>query len=253
MQQENSWSDLQRRYYEDRQHTYLQPGQGGLYARKIAQNLSERIGLPTTAHGLEIGCGAGRFTIPLLEHFESLSVIDLSDRQLGLLSGELEREGIDAQRCSLNRGDIDQADQMFPAGHFDFVVGVFVLHHLQDAGQSIQTLAKLVKPGGRAVFLEPNRWNPLFTLQILFLKDISYQEEKMMYRLSAKRLRQFFGDAGLVDVEIDRNGFFPPQILNRFSSALAIEHRLEKSRILNPLLPFQLVRGTQPDRPAASI
>jgi SAM-dependent methyltransferase len=242
----SDWQDAQRRYYEDRKHAYLEPGRGGLYARNLAQKLFDRLGLPRTSHGLEIGCGAGRFTIPLLEHFDSLEVSDLSSRQLGLLGEELARHRIDGNRCTLHRADIDRLDEFLPAGRFDFLIGVFVLHHLHDPTGTVRRLFELVRPGGRIIILEPNRWNPLYTLQILFLRDFSFREEKRLYQLGLHRLRRIVSEAGFADIEAERNGFFPPQLINRFGFALPLERRLEAIRLLNPILPFLMISGTRP-------
>jgi SAM-dependent methyltransferase len=207
----------------------------------------DRLGLPANSHGLELGCGAGRFTIPLLEHFESLEVTDLSSRQLDLLEEELERHRIGSGRCIVHRADMERLDEILPARRFDFLIGVFVLHHLHDPKATVRRLFELVKPGGRIIILEPNRWNPLYTLQILLLPDFSFREERRLYQLGLHRLSRIVSEAGFVDVEAERNGFFPPQVINRFQFALPLERRLEAIRVLNPLLPFLMISGTRPE------
>ena len=59
-------------------------------------------------------------------------------------------------------------------------------------------------------------------------------------------MRRIALDAGFVDIEAERNGFFPPQVLNRFDFALPLERRLEAIGLLNPILPFLMISGTRP-------
>ncbi len=246
VQDKSEWQNAQRRYYDDRKHEYLEPNRGGLYAENLAQKMIDRLSLSEGAVGLEIGCGAGRFTIPILERVDRLDVVDLSIRQLGLLEDELERNQIDRSRCTLHQANIERLDEELPQKQFDFVIGVFVLHHLEDPSDTIRRLLKLVKPGGRMIFLEPNRWNPLYTMQILLLPDFSFREEWRLYQLGLHRLRRIITSAGCVEVEAERNGFFPPQILNRFDFALPLEKRLESIALINPILPFLMISGTRP-------
>jgi len=240
------WQDGQQRYYQEREHKYLEPSRGGLYASNLARKMCDQLDLPRESHGLEIGCGAGRFTIPILEHFDSLEVTDLSTRQLELLADELRRYRIDGSRCVLHKANIERLDEFLPEERFDFLIGVFVLHHLQDPSEAVRRLFKLLRPGGRMIFLEPNRWNLLYTLQILLLPDFSFREERRLYQLGLHRLNRIVSKAGFVDIKAVRNGFFPPQVINRFEFALPLERRLESIRILNPGLPFLMISGTRP-------
>ena len=242
------WQQAQRHYYDKRRHGHLEPQQGGVYAKNLTRKLRDRIGISEQSHGLEIGCGAGRFTIPLLQYFRTLEVADLSTRQLSLLEEELKQQKIDETRCVLHHADVEKLDEVLPQDHFDFVIGVFVLHHLVDPADTVERLSKLVKPGGRLIFLEPNRWNPLFTLQILLLPDFSFAQEKRLYQLGTHRLRRFLSEAGLDEVRSERTGFFPPQVINRCQWALALEQRIEAVRLFNPMLPFLIISGTRPDR-----
>lgn len=240
------WQAAQERYYEERDHKYLEAGRGGLYAANLARKIYHELGLPRQSHGLEIGCGAGRFTVPMLEHFDSLEVTDQSRRQLGLLAEELDRRGIGAERCVAHRANVERLDEFLPEERFDFLVGVFVLHHLHDPMGTFRRLFRLVRRGGRMVFLEPNRWNPLFTLQILLVPDFSFREERRLYSLGSHRLRRIATEAGFVNIRVYRAGFFPPQVINHFRFALPLEQRLESMRILNWGLPFVMISGTRP-------
>ena len=52
-------------------------------------------------------------------------------------------------------------------------------------------------------------------------------------------------EAGLVDLEIERFGFFPPQIYNR-PFGRKLDHAIGSLGLLNPVLPFQMFKGSAP-------
>src|SRR5205807_1094253 len=51
----------------------------------------------------------------------------------------------------------------FPDDSFDLIVGVAILHHL-DLEVALREIRRVLRPGGRAVFLEPLWHNPLLRL-----------------------------------------------------------------------------------------
>jgi hypothetical protein len=95
-------------------------------------------------------------------------------------------------------------------------------------------------------FVEPNRRNPLFLAQVACCADMSWAEEKGMFRLSARRVESAFDAAGLEPAPTRRFGFFPPQVVNRFAAARRLEARLEAARLLRPVLPFLLLGARRP-------
>ena len=129
---------------------------------------------------------------------------------------------------------------------YDFVVGIFLLNHLHDPGRTLARLLRLLRPGGRAAFVEPNRWNPLYALQISLCPDMKWRQEWGLYRLSGRSLSDMLERAGFDDCRVSRFGFFPPQIVNRFPNALRLERSLERARVLRPVLPFLIASGRRP-------
>jgi SAM-dependent methyltransferase len=243
------WYETQRAYYDGRVHRHLQPSEGGVYAENIVAKLWSALGLGAGGHGLEVGCGAGRFTLPLLSRCGSLDAVDLSSRQLGVLGDELKRRGIDETRCRLhqaNIANIEELDRLLGSRQYDFVVGVFILHHLHDPTAALAQLYRLLRPGARAAFLEPNRWNPLFFLQISLCPDMTWRDEWRLFRLGAHQLRTMFADAGLTECRTTRVGFWPPRIVNRFPRAVSFERYIERIGWLAPARAFVVASGARP-------
>src|SRR5262249_24939537 len=154
------------------------------------------MGLDADASGVEVGCGSGRFTVPILARARQVEAVDLSSHQLGLLRQELDRQGGPPERCRLNHVPIHDAAGSLPAASFVFVVGFFILHHLENPEASVASLRRLLRLGGKMGFLEPNRYNPLDPLQLTLCPDMSWREERLLFTLGWTRLRNMFEKAG---------------------------------------------------------
>ena len=98
-------------------------------------------------------------------------------------------------------------------GQFDYVTGFFVLHHFKDHGPLFDRIKKLLKPGAKIGFIEPNPWNPLYYIAPLFYPGITFSGE--YYWMNTKgRLNKVLSETGFSGIEVKKFGFLPPQILN---------------------------------------
>lgn len=115
---------------------------------------------------LEIGCGTGLFTGKIMELSGSKDVIaiDISPELLELA----QKNHPDAV---FKLGDAMNLD--FNDNSFDVVFGSSVLHHL-DMEKTCKEILRVLKPGGRLVFAEPNMINPQIAIQknIPFIKKM---------------------------------------------------------------------------------
>jgi SAM-dependent methyltransferase len=245
---EDRWYERQRRFYEAEPHGHLHADSGGLYADNLVARIWDVLGAGADARGVEIGCGSGRFTLPLLTRCAGLEAVDLSPRQLARLEEALAARGIARDRVVLHEANVEQLGDRLPVGRYDFVVGLFVLHHLHDPVATLAQLVRLLRPGGRLAFLEPNRLNPLFLFQIACCADMHWGAEKGIYRYGASGFEALLARAGATRIGLARAGFFPPQVLNRAPRAIALERWIERRRWIGPLLPFLIVSGERPVR-----
>jgi SAM-dependent methyltransferase len=95
---------------------------------------------------LDMGCGTGRFTIPLAEKVQEVSGLDLSPMMLATARKKLADRGLTAD---LREGDM--AALPFPDASFDVVVSMLALMHIprEDRQQVFHEVARVLKPGGR--------------------------------------------------------------------------------------------------------
>lgn len=104
---------------------------------------------PTAASALDIGCGAGNYTLKLLERLPGLDVT-LVDLSRPMLDRAVERLGRgQVGRITCHQADIRELE--LPHGSFDIVMAAAVLHHLRSDAQWRQVFANVrrsLKPGG---------------------------------------------------------------------------------------------------------
>src|SRR4051812_11632378 len=137
--------------YFGKHHSYLLP-QNNYYTLKVSDALRDRLNLKPGNKILEIGCGAGRFSIPLLDQGFSLTCIDTSAELVEVFKKHLKPH---------HKAHVACKDVYHLEGTFDHIIGFFVLHHFEDHGPLFEKLKALLKPGGKIGFVEPNPFNPL--------------------------------------------------------------------------------------------
>ncbi len=104
---------------------------------------------PNAKRALDVGCGAGNYSLKLLEQFSDLS-FDLVDLSRPMLERATER--LSAKTNGLvtsHQSDIRVLD--LPENSFDIVVAAAVLHHLRDESEwreVFQKFYKILKNGG---------------------------------------------------------------------------------------------------------
>ncbi|MBI3549162.1 MAG: class I SAM-dependent methyltransferase [Elusimicrobia bacterium] len=112
---------------------------------------------------LDYGCGYGALSCHLAKRGAEVSAVDISEESLAVSREWFRRNGVE-DRVELRRASAHELP--YEDGAFDFVVGSCILHHL-DARHSGLELARVLKPGGKAVFVENNAGNPL----LMFFRD----------------------------------------------------------------------------------
>ena len=228
----------QRAYFESRfPHTMIPSATP--YVRRHVDELLSGSGLAAGDAVLEVGCGMGHYTFELADRGLALEGLDLSPGLLDRL-----REHMGDNLVALHCADILDP----PAGllgRFDGVVGLFTLHHLHDLPRSIRSMTRLLRPGGRLAFVEPNPLNPLYYLQIAAIPGMSWRHERGITRMRPSIVLPALRAAGLSDVRLRRYGFLPP-VLSNTRSGWAVEHVLEGIPPLRPVCAFQLFAGRLP-------
>lgn len=228
----------QRAYFASRVKPTMIPRDTPYVHRQIDELLAA-IGHTAPARVLEIGCGMGRYTIPLARRGVAVEGLDLTPELLERL-----RAFDGGANVPLHCADILDAPAALH-GSFDAVIGFFTLHHLHDLGGSFAAVARLLKPGGRVAFLEPNPWNPLYYLQITLSPGMTWQGDKGILKMRRSLIARAMNGANVELTDVKRFGFFPPFLANRRAFA-KVERVIETFPPFKPFLPFQLFVGRRP-------
>lgn len=150
---------------------------------------------------LEFGCGTGSTALIHALHVKHITAVDYAPRMIEIAEQKLAKEKLDnvTFRCS------GLSDPAFQAGNFDAVLGLNVLHLIEDYQSSIGRAYELLKPGG--VFVTSTgciAGKPLYRLLISILHLIG-KAPKVVY-LHREKLKQDMIDAGFTIVErLDQN------------------------------------------------
>jgi 2-polyprenyl-3-methyl-5-hydroxy-6-metoxy-1,4-benzoquinol methylase len=107
---------------------------------------------------LDYGCGSGQLGIYLAMLGAEVSGFDLSPLGIDIAIWAASRYGLS---CSFKAMDAEKLE--YPDPCFDPVVGFGVLHHVIKHRQSAYHLARVLRPGDRAVFHETLWDNPVIT------------------------------------------------------------------------------------------
>jgi len=189
---------------------------------------------------LDVGCGTASYTLPLSEQTEATLVgIDVTPETLQQASrkvpGNVRLAGADAVRLP------------FRDGAFDAVVGNAVLHHLPLA-RAVPELLRVLKPGGRFCFAEPNLVNPhvfvLLRVPALRRRAGVTPDETAFVR---GPLRRTLERLGLEEVDVAPFDFLYPAIPASWIDAVAaLGRRLEATPIVREIAGSLLIRGRKP-------
>jgi SAM-dependent methyltransferase len=150
--------------WDDRPADYAATRDCWLTRRRL-RYMTEIVGaLPQGSRVLELGSGAGEILIALALRHPGLRFVGLDPQEsyVAFASDASRREG--ATNASFRRGTAEEADAAL-AGEsgFDLIVSNDVLHHVESQERTAAAAARVARPGGRWLAIEPN-WRNLYVL-----------------------------------------------------------------------------------------
>jgi SAM-dependent methyltransferase len=189
---------------------------------------------------LELGCGTGLFLERVARSGATLVGVDLSEQLLarararvGGLSN-IRIAGVDAHRLP------------FPRASFDAVYGSSVLHHLDLEAALLET-RRVLKPGGRIAFTEPNLWNPQVAYMYLVgpRQRFGLSPDEMAFTRS--RIRGLLARLGFAEIVVTPFDFLHPALPRAAIGAVArLGRLLEAVPVARSFAGSLLVHATRP-------
>ncbi len=134
------------------------------------QQLVDEIEAP--AHVLELGCGLHSKMWGLLERGVQVTAIDISQVAIDAAIEEYRRRELSGGELRVMNAEALE----FPDDTFDAVTGSGILHHL-DLRRGVAECARVLKPGGRLIAIEPMGHNPAVNLYRRYTPDQRTDDE----------------------------------------------------------------------------
>ncbi len=209
-------------------------------AERRAGLISRAVGLKSGMHVLEIGCGTGLFTEMFARSGARITAVDVSPDLLAC-----------ARARNLPPEQVEFREMRFedwPDGDaFDGILGSSVLHHL-DIEQSIVVMFRLLKPGGRLGFAEPNYLNPQIFAERRFrgcFPNVSPDETAFIRWSVASLLRRH----GFASVRVTPFDFLHPAVSRSLIPAVSYMGRVvEHMPLLREFSGSLLISAAKPTR-----
>ena len=218
-------NEHQRQYYNKAPRRTITHTESPFIQRQIDEVL--RVAdLPDGARVLDAGCGMGRHSVLLAERGYEVEGLELSPHLLELMRRQSRRT------IPTYCADLANPPPALNNG-YDAVVGFFILHHLPDLEAAFAGVARMTRPGGPVVFIEPNPANPLYYVQIGLTPGMKWSAERGILNMRRERIFQAMSSAGLSHPAVSRFGFLPPFLRNR-SFGGAVDRAVEHIKWLEP-------------------
>lgn len=139
---------------------------------------------------LDLGCGLGDASIFFAKKGARVCSIDISSEMINVTKklATLHKVGRHVNAKVMLAEKLD-----FPDSYFDYIYGNGVLHHV-DINKSIKEVSRILKPNGRAFFIEPLPNNPAINLYRVIAKDVRTPTEKPLSPNDIKTISTYFPD-----------------------------------------------------------
>ncbi len=189
---------------------------------------------------LELGCGSGVFLERAVATRASVVAFDLSADLIARARAKVAGRG----RASFCCGNAERLP--FPDRTFDVVFGSSILHHL-DLPAAFAELFRVLRPGGRLVFAEPNLLNPQIALSFCVLprRRSGLSPDEMAF--TRFTCRASLARAGFAEIESEPYDFLHPIVPAALVGCVeALSLRLERIPLLREIAGSQLIRARRP-------
>ena len=198
-------------------------------------------GLGPGQRALEVGCGTGIFLAAAATTGAHIVALDLSADLLVQAQARLDKAG--GVRLSLGN-----AEQMpFRKESFDVAYGSSILHHL-NIDAALTEILRVLRPGGRIVFAEPNILNPQVAVMFhlgLTKKYFGVSPDEMAF--SRFRAARALRTAGFAAIAIKPFDFLHPATPPAAMDAVArIGRVLEAIPLLREIAGSMLITAAKP-------
>ena len=137
---------------------------------------------------LDVGCGNGAISIPLLRPDNHLTLVDVSSAMISIA-----RSNIPAELTG--NADLQNADLMvaeLEPHSYDLIICMGVLAHVESPSATLARVASLLRPGGSLILEFTDAFHPIGLLNVLYHKLRGFRR-RSSYSLNLLSHRDVFG------------------------------------------------------------
>jgi len=138
---------------------------------------------------LEYGCGTGSHSLEMARRGATVVGIDISEVGLRMARERAAAEGLTGATYEV----MDAEAMTFDDDTFDLVIGEGILHHL-SLEKSYSEISRVLKPTGRAIFMEPLGHNLAINLFRRFTPSMRTPDEHPLLKKDFQMADEYFTD-----------------------------------------------------------
>lgn len=144
---------------------------------------------------LDIGCGNGAISLPLLQQTDHLTLLDISRNMLSLASSHVPVEFL--SKVETINEDFIHAD--LGSNSYDLILCLGVLAHVDSPRNIISKMVSLLKPNGSIIVQNTDSRHPVSYLYNLYwaFRNVLLPAPYSLNRINSSRLLEIFSDQGL--------------------------------------------------------
>ena len=135
---------------------------------------------------LDLGCGSGEAAVFFALHGAEVTGADVSGEMLHVADALAAHHGVSIRTVKILAEGMPFADE-----EFDCVYGNGLLHHV-ELEPAIQEIRRVLKSGGRAVFIEPLAHNPAIHLYRRLARAVRTPTEQPFHMRHFDLVRRYF-------------------------------------------------------------
>jgi 2-polyprenyl-3-methyl-5-hydroxy-6-metoxy-1,4-benzoquinol methylase len=211
-------------------HYLKPPHKGGMFRGEILRRCMAALPDVRGLRVLDYACGRAHIGIYLALQGARVSAMDVSPAAVALANKLAKMSGVEIDVRAM---DCERLD--YPSGTFDIVIGAEALHHVIVYPNMPRELARVLKPGGKAIFGE--NWggdNPLFRMWRAKKMQVANCDGRGEVILSQRLLEHHLGTLFKIDATPFSILYMAKKkIKNR--AALASLYQIDK--LLQPIFP----------------
>jgi SAM-dependent methyltransferase len=186
---------------------------------------------------LELGCGTGVFLAHTAPSGARIDAIDLSIELLAQAHARFPNGGAVRLAC----GNVEQLP--YPDAAFDVVYGSSILHHV-NLRPTLHEARRVLKPGGRIVFAEPNLLNPHIAFTFLLAPRHLFGLSADEMAFTRFRVRRVLVELGFEAIDVRPYDFLYPLVPSSWIGAvLRLGDLLERTPLLREIAGSLLIQA----------